>query len=168
MSLQACPGCGVELEASAGIANTSNYNASDGCWATYTRVLGREYADAPLFGRAHQLTVDTYAAQHPGGAHRDKSVVIHLAGLHLALESHWPLPHIPRALQRLAQSGKPWPHWDPPAQRGTLTVLDVARAGSAAEHAACVRAWAEQVWRAWSERHEAIGALVALHGLVGR
>lgn len=64
----------------------SYYNMSAECWDLYTEVLATEYSNAFLFGQIHQLTVDTYAVQHAGGPHPDKSVDIHLSGLYLALQ----------------------------------------------------------------------------------
>ncbi|MGZ8851740.1 MAG: DUF5946 family protein, partial [Thermoanaerobaculia bacterium] len=60
---------------------------------------------------------------------------------------------VPPMLQQLASRTRSWPHFDPPADRGPLTVFDVA---VAADHAGAVRAWATQVWAAWSAHHAAI------------
>ena len=77
-----CPGCGLELA-----AGTQGYerkfNASAECWSVFEEVLAKEFQSAPLFGQVHQLTVDAFAVQHAGGRHPDKSVCIHLVGLHL-------------------------------------------------------------------------------------
>ena len=75
-----CPGCGLRMPVSEGAAYDGYYNTSPECWSVYTEVLGAEYSNPVLFGQVHQLTVDTYAVQHPGGLHPDKSIAIHLAG----------------------------------------------------------------------------------------
>ena len=59
------------------MTNDSYYNASPECWAVYTEGLGAEYSHAVIFGQVHQWTVDTYAVQHAGGSHPDKSIDIH-------------------------------------------------------------------------------------------
>lgn len=156
-----CPGCGLRMPRREGAVNTSYYNASPECWSVYTEVLGAEYGNAVLFGQVHQLTVDAYAAQHPGGPHPDKSVDIHLCGLSLVLERGHRPPEVPPLLHRIADAGTDWPHWPPPVDLGTLTVFDVALADSAEAHAALVRAWAGQVWSAWSAHHAEVRDLLS-------
>jgi len=81
-----CPGCGLSPPARDLSAPRSYYNTSAEYWDLYTEVLGNEYSNANLFGQIHQLTVDSYAVQHAGGPHPDKSVDVHLFGLYLSLE----------------------------------------------------------------------------------
>jgi hypothetical protein len=138
-----------------------DYHASPECWSVYGEVLAAEFGNAVLFGRVHQLTVDSYAAQHAGGRHRDKSVCIHLVGLCLVLEHGLAPTAVPPRLQRLAAGTASWPHFTPPEERGPLTVLDVALAESAEEHVARVRAWAEQMWRAFRPWRGAVEELAA-------
>jgi len=59
------------------------FNASPECWMVFTEVLEAEFSNAVLFGQVHRLTVDAYAVQHAGGPHPDKSIAVHLSGLHL-------------------------------------------------------------------------------------
>lgn len=139
------------------------YNTSAECWHVYTEVLGSEYGNAVLFGQVHQLTVDTYAVQHAGGAHPDKSIAIHLSGLHLALERGMAPTKVPRLLQRLAETVQAWPHFPPPTDRGTLTVLDVALSDSVEAHIETVREWAGVMWGAWSPYHADVAGFVSGH-----
>jgi hypothetical protein len=74
-------------------------------------------------------------------------VCAHLVGLHLAPEGGLSTAEVPPRLQRLASSVREWPHLEPPADGGPLTVFDVAAAAAREEHAARVRAWALQEWR---------------------
>lgn len=136
------------------------FNVSRECWSVFTEVVGVEFGDAVLFGQAHQLTVDAYAVQHAGGVHPDKSVDIHLCGLHLALERGVTPARVPPHLQRLAGAMKEWPHFEPPTDRGALTVFDVAMAEGPEEHLRVVREWAAAVWESWSEHHESVAELV--------
>jgi hypothetical protein len=137
--------------------NPGYYNASPECWSVYTEVIGAEYGNAPLFGSAHQLSVDTYAVQHAGGPHPDKSVDVHLSGLYLVLERGAAPTSVPPLLQRLATVVKEWPHFPPPIVTGCLTVLDVALAE---DHIATVRAWASGIWKAWAAHHAAVAELI--------
>jgi len=138
------------------------FNCSPECWSVFEEVLAAEFQDAVLFGRAHQTTVDAYAAQHPGARHRDKSIAVHLVGLHLVLERGLAPPDVPRRLQRLSGAVEAWPHFAPPEDLGPLTVIDVATAGSRQDHVSRVRAWAEQVWSAWRPHHAAVAGLAEL------
>lgn len=162
-----CPGCGLEMPADASAAYDGYYHCSPECWSVFTEVLGAEFGNAALFGRVHQLTVDAYAAQHAGGDHPDRSVGLHLAGLHLVLERGFPPTRVPPLHQALADSVDSWPRFQPPPSTGGLTVLEVALSDSAEEHAAHVEAWARQVWGAWSEHHDRVATLVARHLDVG-
>jgi hypothetical protein len=134
------------------------YNASPECWSVYTEVLASEYSNAVIFGQVHQPTVDTYAVQHAGGAHPDKSVDIHLYGLHLYYERGIKSAEIPPMLQELA-GRRDWPHFEPPEERVAMTVLEVALAGSPIQHIEKVRDWSAAVWRSWGAHHAAIAAL---------
>jgi len=147
----ACPGCGLEMPAS-GRDYDRKFHASAECWSVFEEVLAAEFQNAVLFGQVHQLTVDSYAVQHAGGSHPDKSVCIHLVGLHLVLERGVAPVRVAPRLQRLAGSAT-WPHLEPPGEQASLTVRDVALAGSPEAHALRVRAWAAQVWRAWTPHH---------------
>jgi len=135
------------------------FHASAECWSLFEEILAAEFQNPLLFGQVHQLTVDTYAVQHAGGQHPDKSVCIHLAGLCLMLESGVAPVGVPPLLQRLANRTI-WPHLDPPEERASLTVYDVALADSLQTHALRVREWAEQVWQAWSPHHGVVRELI--------
>ena len=141
------------------------FNASAECWSLFEEVLAAEFQNPALFGQVHQLTVDTYIVQYAGGQHPDKSVCIHLVGLHLMLERRVPLVKVPPLHQHLASRAS-WPHLDPPKVRASLTVFDVALADSPQTHALRVREWAGQVWRAWSPHHNVARELAK--DLIGR
>lgn len=134
------------------------YNTTPECWGVYTEVLGAEFSNAVLFGQVHQLTVDTYAVQHAGGPHPDKSVGVHLTGLYLVLDRGIPPMNVPRLLQELARQVEIWPHYPPPLERGPLTVFDIAMASSAEAHMHKSQDWARQLWNAWSAYHDPIAA----------
>jgi hypothetical protein len=148
-----CPGCGLELPR-IDRAYDRKFHASAECWATFEEVIAREFQDAVLFGQAHQLTVDTYAVQHAGGRHPDKSVCVHLTGLYLALEKGMAPADVPRKLQLLVVP-RAWPRLPPPEERAKLTVHSVALAHSPQEHVLRVREWAAEVWRIWGPHHGA-------------
>lgn len=150
-----CPGCGLETSRDSG--PTHPYiGASPGCWAVYGEVLAREFSD-PALMTVHQLTVDAYAAQHPGvpGRRSAQSVWLHLATLFLVLElGHDPKvgPAVHKHLVRLAE----FPWLEPPEPVGTLTVAHVHGTATVDEHRERVWEWARDVWAAWRPHHAAV------------
>jgi uncharacterized protein DUF5946 len=156
MSVQICPGCGVELPATDGPMH-KYMESSPACWAAYGRVLAREYSDSRYAAR-HQLTVDTYAVQHPGkpSAQSTQSVGLHLMGLCLSLE-HGAAPSATRSLLQASNAFKEKLVWqEPPPTRGRITVVDLGQTSSPEAHLDQVMAWAECVWKAWSAHHETV------------
>lgn len=110
--------------------------------------------------RWHRFTVDAYAAQHPGvpGRRSAQSVHVHLAALCLSLERGMDEAAVRRAMRKLADGrGHDW--LAPPANLATRTGLEeaIAAAGTPA-YGETVRAWALEVWGAWSAHHDAIRA----------
>lgn len=81
-----CPGCRAVLPASSGPSH-AYYGCSPECWACYGAVLAREFGE-PAYFAIHQLTVDAYAAQHPGMPERRaiQSVAIHLMTMAMILD----------------------------------------------------------------------------------
>ena len=156
-----CPGCGLVMPRTSRPTTHAYYNSTPECWSLYTEVLEAEYSNPMLFGQVHQLTVDTYAVQHAGGHHPDKSVGIHLCGLHLMLNRGVQPTAIPAIHQLLASMVKAWPHFTPPEPVTSFTVFDVVFADTSEEHVNAVKEWSRIVWRAWSPYHAAIAQFVA-------
>ena len=150
-----CDGCGLVLPVRAG--PTHPYiGASPACWALFGEVLAREYGD-PEYSRLHQVTVDTYAVQHPGVPERRaiQSVALHLITLCLVLEDAADPAEGPKLHKRLA--GWPSFHWlEPPSPTGGITVADVLRARTPVEHERMVEEWARDVWAAWEPHHATV------------
>lgn len=159
-----CPGCGLRMPARKTTTTSRGYyNVSDECWDLYTEVLETEYSNAVVFGQVHQSTVDSYAVQHAGASHPDKSLAVHLFGLYLALEQGIRSPYIPPLLQRLVAAIDVWPHYEPPAEKVALTVFDVAFCDSGEDHIRVVREWAKAVWNSWSQHHAEVATLISHH-----
>jgi len=155
---EACPGCGVVLPAVDGPVHRY-MESSAACWARYGEILAREYSDPELMQECHRLTTDTFAVQHPGrpSPQSIQSVAIHLIALHAVLDlglSH----EQTRALLSRAADNMQFQWLDRPANLGAVTVADVARAGSNAEHIEAVRSWANAAWQAWSPHHAQVRA----------
>ena len=144
-------------------AYDGNFNCSAECWTIFGDLIGHEFSD-PTFGRVHQLSVHSYALQHAGGPHPDKSIVIHLAGLYAAVVFGWSPMQTTGLLRRIAGRRSEWPHFPAPRSSGPLTAFDVALASSAVEHVRRVKKWSKLVWEAWSPHHDEIAHLVRQHG----
>lgn len=155
-----CPGCALALARTGG--ETHAYlGASPECWALFGEVLAREFS-APSYFAVHGLTVDAYAAQHPGAEEPRtlQSIHVHLVGLCLALERDAPMSALIAVRKRVADKFAARLDWPvPPADPDRLTVRDVVAATSAQDHGVRVRAWAESVWASWSAHHDRVRSL---------
>lgn len=154
-----CPGCGLVLPVWEG--PTHPYTASSpACWALYGEVLAREYSD-PAYSGVHQITVDAYAVQHPRAPERRaiQSVAVHLITLCLVLEDGIDPLAGPRLHKQLV-SKEPFEWLEPPKPNGTITVADVLRTESLAEHKRMAYAWAQNVWAAWAPHHAIVRAWI--------
>lgn len=156
MEIVTCHGCGSLFPDVEGPAH--RYMASSpGCWAAFGEVLAREYSDLAYFA-IHRLTVDAYAAQHPGqpSPQSIKSVGVHLVRLHLLLECGLEMQRANDAMLAINQAKQHFVWLDPPPALGAITVADVHQAEDVGQHIQMVKAWAASVWAAWSPHHEAI------------
>ncbi len=151
-----CIGCGA-LVAGGDDPAHRYIGASPGCWALYGEVLAREYTD-PRYGAAHQLTVDAYAAQHPGtpSPQAIQSVTVHLVGLYIVFELGRTPQQARKTIQRAVQHKKDFVWLDPPESLGAMTILEIHAARDHSEHTTRVREWALSVWRAWEPHHAMI------------
>ena len=168
--LRRCFGCGAPVPDIDG--PTHRYlGALPGCWRLYGEVLGREYEDYQRFATVHRLTVDAYAAQHPGTPSPQTigSVGVHLVRLHLQLERGLPHDRANDAMLDISSRLKKDFVWlDPPASLGDVTVLDVLDAREPEEHMGRVRGWAASVWAAWAAHHETVRRWAAGYPKIAR
>jgi hypothetical protein len=119
--------------------------------------LAREYS-SPEYFEIHRLTVDAYAAQHPGqpSPQSIKSVGYHLVRLCLLLERGLEMQRANEAMLSITKTKEHFIWLTPPSSLGSITVSDVCKASSAEEHKQLVRLWAASVWAVWSPHHSRI------------
>ncbi len=124
----------------------------------YGEVLQREYSDYERYAPVHRLSVDAYAAQHPGIPSKPSvgSVGAHLIRLYLMLERDLRPEKANAAMQWATRRKQDFTWLEPPASTGSLTVLHVREARHPDEHRKRVREWAWSVWEAWSDHHEVV------------
>ncbi len=158
-SLDICPDCKVVLPAVDGERHPY-LGGSAACWALYGRLLAKEYGD-PAYMRAHRMTVDAYAAQHPGlpEPRTIQSIHVHLVGLHLTLERGLNADFARKVIARVTRQKDRLLWLTPPASLGDLTIADVMLAVTADDHHAAVSRWARVVWEAWRPHHDEVIAL---------
>ncbi len=158
--IEPCPGCGARLPDDPHGPRHPYLTSSSGCWSSFGELLAREFGHPNSFA-LHRLTVDTYAAQHPGADDRRQrqSVVLHLVAIRHALDSVDPRT-LNAATARLASERREWPRPEAPSGY-RMTVVDVLPARSADEHLALVRRWAEATWEAWGAHHAIVEAWAA-------
>jgi hypothetical protein len=167
MSIDSCPGCGAHLGDVPNGPHHRYMTSSSGCWEAFGELLAREFGQ-PGWGSEHRLTVDTYAAQHPGEDDRKQrqSVAVHLIALCHRFEHHLDPTSLLDATRSLTSTGRQWPSLAAPSSY-PMTVVDVLQADSADAHLALVRRWGEATWQAWSAEHATVRAWAdeALHAI---
>jgi hypothetical protein len=156
--LEPCYGCGAQVQKSDG--STHGYiGASPGCWAVFGEVLAKEYEEFN-YPPVHRLTVDAYAAQHPGKPSRQtiQSVAVHLIGLHLMLDLIHDADWATKTISKVVQNSQDF-HWlEPPSSLGGMTILDVYGTENLKDHTDHVYNWVHAVWHAWQPHHAQIHA----------
>lgn len=161
-TMSTCSGCGLVLPDTGGTPPAER-GASAACFERYGELLARSYSLEP-YRPVHQLVVDAYVAQHPGGGTRREvqAVALCLMTLCLFIEDGAD-PRDGPALHKRMIANRPDFHWlEPPSRHNLMTVADVLAADSATEHAKRVWAWGADVWRAWTPQHTTIRAWNAL------
>jgi hypothetical protein len=108
----------------------------------------------------HQHVVDAFAAQHVTSRSRPIGVAFALIGLYLHLERGYTGREVQRAHMHLARTRRAWPAFDPPPERGAVTVIDVLNARPGVERDQAIEEWCSSVWQAWSASHDRVAALL--------
>ncbi len=160
----ACPGCGVRLAVVDGQAH-SYVTCSPACWERYGELLAAQYS-SPERMAFHQLVVDSYAVQHPGGddPRAIQSVGIHLMTLCLFLERGTD-PSLGTRLHRRMVERPVFYQLEPPPARGRLTIMDVPLDGEPQVARGAAYAWAEDAWTAWLQHQQTVRDWVDRSGL---
>lgn len=141
---------------------------SSACGAAYQDLIAYEYEH----GCFNRHSPQAYAVQHPPHALLQQqlgiddrlqaasrqSVWIHLFALYLMLEKHMPLPEVFNAMKVLLDRGVRLEDLSLtlPESVGTVTIVDVMKAGSEEEHWFLIDAWNRSAWEAWSHHHEMV------------
>lgn len=111
----------------------------------------------------HQHAVDAWAAQKADKHSKPIQVAFALIGLHLYLTEGYSGTEVQMAHVLLAKQGVEWPPFEPPTERGEITVVDVVRAAPGLARDRMIGLWARSVWEAWRPVHVQIAALCRAH-----
>ena len=165
-----CYGCKAVIKNINGPKHS--YIGSDaGCWDIFCTVLAKEYTEYNELWQTHRLTVDTYAAQHPGNPGRKEiqSVFIHLTRLYLQLEKGLTGKHANDVMLNISKFKEQFVWLDPlPDFSGTMNIADIAEAKNIAEHKKAVERWAIDVWNAWECHHDNIRYFVEYNNILSQ
>lgn len=139
--------------------------SSPSCWHRYGELLAAQYSDLARMA-FHQLVVDAYAVQHPGGddPRAIQSVGIHLMTLCLFIERAVD-PALGTRLHKRMVERPVFDRLNPPQSRGSLTVLDIPVQADAATARERAYAWGKEAWCAWRAHHATVRQWLAESGL---
>ncbi|MCZ9346286.1 DUF5946 family protein [Streptomyces sp. TRM76130] len=133
------------------------------CGPAYLELLALSYND-PERRPHHQLLVDSYNVQHPGGEDlvATQRLSICLMTLYLFLERGADPQHGPQLHRRMVHKARFTQLGSHPTAQdlhNRLTATDVVAADDT-EYGKQLRAWAGEVWDAWREHHAQVRAWV--------
>lgn len=114
----------------------------------------------------HQHIVDAFAAQTADAQTKPIKLTFGLIGLYLHLEKGLSGKQVQRAHMDLAKQKHVWPSFALPADRGSITAMDVMRAPAGAERDKAIDEWCASVWDAFRDSHGAVASLLIQHGIL--
>ena len=114
----------------------------------------------------HQHVVDAFAAQQANANSKPMGVAFALIGLYLRVEKHFSGKQVQHAHMALSRRKEPWPVFDLPRDRGSVSVVDVVAASAGTERDRMIDVWCASVWTAYADNRNAVVALLARHGIV--
>lgn len=152
-----CPGCGVELQSSV-LTLDVRYNASCACLNLFNELTAFTLVNA---GKdfIHQISLDAYTAQHTGPKIKPIGISFALIGLYLAFERGYTGRQVQLAHMALAKTRRDWPRFEPPKAKAEITVADVVKGLTAANHRERISAWGKAVWKTWAAERERMAGL---------
>lgn len=108
----------------------------------------------------HQHIVDAYGAQHADKNSKPISIYFSLMGLYLYLEKNYTGREVQLAHMKVSKNKKDWPKFDPPKDRGDITVSDVLETSAGKNRDEMIKKWCMSVWDAYKENQEKVRSYV--------
>jgi hypothetical protein len=149
-----CMWCHGEFDDVKGVVH-EYIESTPGCWAAYSKLLSLEYENYPVLGNIHRLTVDTYAAQHPGKPSKRsiQSVWGHLVAMYFFLDKGMDGERTRSRLGRFVQSNPDLVWLSPPDFSRCITVAYPLSAQGTDDHVKKVMEWGRSVYQSWMRIH---------------
>jgi uncharacterized protein DUF5946 len=113
----------------------------------------------------HQHVVDAWMAQHADETTKPIGLTFALIGLYLHVERGLSGRQVQQAHMTLGRRRRPWPRFPLPADRGSITAVDVIGAAPGAARNQAIDAWASSTWRAFEDSRPAVAGLVTEYGI---
>lgn len=114
----------------------------------------------------HQHVVDAWAAQRADAGSKPIGVFFALVGLYLHVERGFTGREVQRAHMALAKRPEAWPVGILPAERGSITAIEVLAAPEGAARDAMISQWAASVWTACAGSRASVEALLRRRGII--
>ena len=114
----------------------------------------------------HQNVVDAHTAQRADESTRPMAVAFALVGLYLHVEKDWTGRQVQVAHMSLAGGKRAWPSLLLPAERGSMTAVEVMRAPEGPERDRAIHAWCRSVWGSFVENRSAVVDLLTKRGVL--
>lgn len=114
----------------------------------------------------HQLVVDAFGAQHADERTKPIGLTFALVGLYLAVEKGWTGRQVQHVHMRLGRRKQVWPTFVLPADRGSMTAVDVMASAEGPERDRAIRAWCASVWDACAGSRGQVVELLRQHGVL--
>lgn len=143
-----CPGCGLVGGPAEGPTHPYMLS-SPRCWSLYGELLAVG---------GGQLSIDSYAVQHPGvpESRSIQSVGVHLVSLCAAFERSWPHERATHLIHRAVDLNPGWQWLDPEPPLGTITVAEVVGENDLIARSEIVTSWAEEMWGVYEDHHSLV------------
>jgi hypothetical protein len=113
----------------------------------------------------HQHVVDAYAAQHADASTKPITLVFALMGLYMHVERGYSGTEVQRLQIAMGQNLGAWPPLRLPAQRGSMTVVDVMSFPPGLERDHAIAAWCRSVWEVFAVNRPTIAELLVKYGI---
>ena len=114
----------------------------------------------------HQHVVDAWNAQHATAQSKPIGVTFALIGLYLHIERQVTGKDVQRVHMRLAREKHTWTKFALPADRGSITAIDVMKSPPGPERARAIDTWCASVWEAFRLNRETVIALLMEHKII--
>lgn len=114
----------------------------------------------------HQHVVDAYAAQNATADDKPIKLTFALVGLYLHLERQYTGRQVQRVHMILAQRKRPWPTFELPANRGSMTAIRVMNSPEGTERDAAIDDWCVSVWGAYAHCKAAVIELLHKYEII--